>query len=229
MIKSVVSFSLLLVLCCAKRSDQPINFVKETNTITEKQFIDSLHVGSPGKFMLRVSQVRDGEVFVNIELLEKSQKGWLSIQHLQVRKDGVSSLNFRSEDFNEDGYLDFLFQSSIAARGGNEPQALFVYQPRSKTFLRIQNSEDYPNLLLNHDLHCLESWALYAGSTTTFLRISYDSLIPFASVTLLHENLEILEANATGHLELTYSRHAPEVDVYTRFKNYRPLVIRDDN
>lgn len=70
----------------------------------------------------------------------------------------------------------------MAARGGNIVQTLILYSNENQSLSWIKNSEDFPNLMYNEKLNCIDAVILTGGQTTYFLKIENDSLKEFASV-----------------------------------------------
>lgn len=111
--------------------------------------------------------------------------------------------------------------SATAARGANEVRKLFIYNNDADKLFEIVNAENYPNLLYNKELNCIDAFMVYGGSSTVFLRISGNSLKEFARVEA-SEGLTITEYDKYGKENILYKDTTTKA-VYTRYKSYKPL------
>jgi hypothetical protein len=161
----------------------------------EERIVDSLSLGKTGQFKITIRQTRKNlnEVFVEFELFENRSDKWVKKQNYKAQKDGITPLDLKFSDFNGDHFNDMTFKSGIAARGANELRSLFLFNKTKGKLIEIKNSTSYPNLLYNNELNCIDSWAIYGGSSTYFLRIENDSLKAFAEVQLFDDTLKVKE------------------------------------
>ena len=197
---------------------------KEKLIIVEEEFIDSLNIGSKGKFKLDLKKYRGlDSVYVEIKFFEKQRSKWNLKQNLKFGKDGITNCDVEIKDFNNDGFNDMTFQSSAAARGANEIRKLFIFDKLKGELTYIRNSENFPNIRYNKDLNCLDAFRVYGGTQTVFMKISKDTLWEFASVALFDNRITILETDINGK-ETEIRNDKFEKDMYTRYNNYKPLI-----
>ncbi len=157
----------------------------------EDEIVDSTTIAVKGMYKIILKQIRStgGSVVYAFQLFEKRNEAWLHIQEYKNIKDEITRLDPRIEDFNEDGCNDIAITTAYAARGINKIRTLFVFDKNQKQFLRIKNSENYPNLHYNSELHCIDAWLVYGGYSTVFLKLTAaDTLKEFARVDT-HEGL----------------------------------------
>lgn len=242
MTKSIVLLLLFSIVSCSqKNKEQSISLPKkvtakkevikpETKTDTAKAvldetFTDSTQVGIKGKFKLTVNQFRsDDSTYVEIHLFEKRDNKWSIKQKLEYLKDGITNCDAELTDFNNDGFNDLTFQSSVAARGANEIRKLLIFDPSKKEFVLMKNSDHYPNLQYNELLNCVDAWMVYGGSSTVFLKVEKDSLREFAGVSLDNNDREIYIVDKKGKQKTIKKEFVKDLEVYTRYKNYNPLT-----
>ena len=157
-------------------------------------------------------------------LYKKDNSLWVLNDSLKVDGDFINKLNCEISDFNNDNLKDLLFVSGTAARRGNVVQTLVLYS--NEKLKCIKNSENYPNLMYNKNLDCLDSFILTGGNTTCFLKIENDSLKEFARVEQRDRLItsEVLEKNGKWK-ELSKVKDYSE-DM-KRFINYNPLQERE--
>lgn len=219
------SVSLPKKVITKKEIIKPETKIDTTKTILEEAFIDSTQVGTKGKFKLTVNQFRtDDSTYVEINLFEKRNNKWIIQQNLEYLKDGVTNCEPELNDFNNDGFNDLTFKSSVAARGANEIRELLIFNPSKKKFILMKNSDNYPNLQYNELLNCVDAWLVYGGSSTVFLKIEKDSLREFAGVSLDNDNREIYIIDKKGKRKTVKKEIVKDLEVYTRYKNYNPLT-----
>ena len=90
----------------------------------------------------------------------------------------------------------------------------------------MKNSENYPNMLYNKELNCIDAFLVYGGSSTVFLRISGDSLKEFASVEAM-DGLTVKEIDRNGKEKIIFQDTTNKA-AYIRFKTYKPLKEYDE-
>lgn len=189
-------------------------------------FVDSLHIGRPKQNKIELSRYLNEDtsyVVVKFFSWQKDNK-WKLIQTFSFEKTG-NSADPKLSDFNNDGYNDLTYNSLSAARGANDVRKLFVYNKKLNKLVCMRNSEDYPNMLYNKELNCIDAFLVYGGSSTVFLHISGDRLIEFARVDL-SDDLVVYEIDKNGK-EKELKRQPTEWR-YVRFKNYKTLRPYDD-
>jgi hypothetical protein len=240
--KLIFLFLLFSIVSCSQKSKEQTGYFPEkastkkeiirpkattdtTKTVLEETFTDSTQIGTKGKFKLTVSQFRtDDSTYVEIHLFEKQDSKWLIIQKLEYLKDGVTNCEPELKDFNNDGFNDLTFKSSVAARGANEIRKLLIFDPSKKEFILMKNSDHYPNLQYNKLLNCVDAWLVYGGSSTVFLKIEKDSLREFAGVSLDNNEREIYTIDKKGKRKTVKKEFVKDLEVYTRYLNYNPLT-----
>lgn len=135
------------------------------------------------KYRLRIKFGKnDGSV--RFKLFEKTVAGkWQKLQSVKaIRETDIPEID-DSEDLNNDGYRDLKIRWANAGRGSNELQKLFIFDPKQKKLIDIENSQEYPNLHYNETRNCISSYAFYGGNTTYFLNIKENKLEEFGRVT----------------------------------------------
>ena len=131
-------------------------------------------------------------------------------------------MDFIVADYNGDGLGDLSFRCATAARMSNVVRNLFIF---NKGYLdTIKNAADYPNLRYNSRLNCLDSWMVYGGCSTIFLKFNNDSLKEFASVELYDSLLTVREINSSGIETILLKRTILPGEDFTRYVNYNPLT-----
>ena len=142
--------------------------------------------------------------------------------------DGVliEDLNAEIKDYNNDNYNDLIFRSGVAARGGNIVQSLVLYSPERKSLNFIKNSENFPNLLYNEKLDCVDAMILTGGVTTSFLKIENDSLNEFANVDQRDGRISVSIIEENGKWKEIKNIKDKSEDVMKRFINFNPIEER---
>lgn len=210
-----------------KQRPKPEVKPKSIGKVLDETFTDSTKVGIKGKFKLTVEQFKTDQsdsAYVEINLFEKRNNKWIIQQKLEYFKDEINNCDAQLNDFNNDGFNDLTFQSSVAARGANEIRKLLIFNPSKKEFVLMKNSDNYPNLQYNELLNCVDAWLVYGGSSTVFLKIEKDSLREFAGVSLDNDNREIYIIDKKGRRKTVKKEIVKDLEVYTRYKNYNPLT-----
>ncbi len=205
-----------------------------SGVIKEEEFSTN-KIGIKDSFRVTLKQIRcDDSIFVEIRLFRRELKKWKLTQMQTLEKDGVTSLNAKTSDFNNDGFLDLTFQTSTAARGANEVRTLFIFDTINKQLIRIKNSDDYPNLRYNSTLDCIDAFLVYGGTSTVFLKLEKDSLKEFAEVSLFDGRISVSTLNYKGIrkyiiMDKIYKTKTGEMENWARFETYQPLKERKSN
>lgn len=124
-------------------------------------------------------------------------------------------------DYNGDGNMDYSFRSMMTIRGVNDLRSVFVYDSKNKKFIRIKNSEDYPNLIYNSKTKCLDAWAVHGGITQFFLKLEGDSLYPIYSIEVFGERRILYKYEDGSPVEV--KRDSIEETLYPRYDSYKVL------
>ena len=189
----------------------------------EEFFADSLNIGRNkyNKIELSRYQTLDSN-WVIIKFYSKSnEKRWVLTQAFRFERDDIRNCDTKLLDFNNDGLKDMTYISDVAARGANEVRRLFIYDKNKDKLVYMKNSEDYPNMLYNKKLNCIDAFLVYGGCSTVFLKIKGDSLIEFAAVEL-DNDLRVYEIDIKGNRKII--RQKVDTKMYfVRFTNYKPL------
>ena len=189
----------------------------------EEFFADSLNIGRNkyNKIELSRYQTLDSN-WVIIKFYSKSnEKRWVLTQTFRFERDDIRDCDTKLFDFNNDGLKDMTYISDVAARGANEVRRLFIYDKNKDKLVYMKNSEDYPNMLYNKKLNCIDAFLVYGGCSTVFLKIKGDSLIEFAAVEL-DNDLRVYEIDIKGNRKII--RQKVDTKMYfVRFTNYKPL------
>jgi hypothetical protein len=191
-------------------------------------FVDSLNVGRKSLNKIELSKYCLADSCnVVIRFYSKQKDGWKLKNEFRFPKDNVAACDTKLADFNNDGLNDLTYVSDIAARGANEIRRLFIYDKTGDKLIDIKNSDNYPNLLYNKDLHCLDAFLVYGGCSTVFLKLDTDTLRQFASVELFH-GLTISTYDKKGK-ERVVLHDTTNHEQSIRYKNYQPLMEADDH
>ncbi len=195
-----------------------------SNTEILETFVDSLNIGEKGNYKIVLIKHRVYEDnFVIIKFYKKWQNTWNIQNTYSYETNALMEFQPNISDFNNDKFNDITFISGTAARGANEVRRLFIYDDQNQELISIVNSEDYPNMLYNKKLNCIDAFLIHGGSSTIFAKIKGDSLIEFASVHS-DNNRTVYEIDKFGKEKLI--RKDPIIDkknIYTRYCNYKPL------
>lgn len=215
------------VITDSKEVKNPIkpktNEIKENYTETEI-FTDSTKIAEKGKYKIEITQTTiDTSTTVSFKLFLKQNSKWKNIQNYSLRKESDVPLITEIEDFNNDGFNDFTIHYSTAARGANDIRKLFIFSNKEHKFIEIKNSDLYPNLQYNKKLNCIDALSVYAGSSTTFLKLKKDHLIEFARVDIMDGKIEIYLIDKNKETKLRSETYSGSNDEMIRFVNYNPL------
>lgn len=194
----------------------------------EEFYVDSVSIGRKKFNKIELSKYRNADsCWVSIKFYSRSiGKRWTLRQTFGFEKDDIRDCDMKLSDFNNDGCKDMTYISAVAARSANEVRRLFIYDKIKDRLVYMKNSEDYPNMLYNKTLNCIDAFLVYGGSSTVFLRIKGDSLVEFASVEL-DNDLRVYETDKKGVRKLIREDTATKM-YFVRFKNYKPLKPSDN-
>jgi hypothetical protein len=192
-------------------------------------FVDSVNIGQREKNKIEITnyQVNDSNyVVINFYSLFDN-KHWKVKQNFNFGKDGFTGCDPLISDFNNDNFNDFTYVSARAARMSNEVRKLFIYDNPKDELILIKNSEDYPNMLYNKELDCIDAFLIHGGTSTVFLKIFGDSLNEFASI---HNNdfRIIYKTDNVGNSKLIKKKKINSSGVWVRYKNFDPLKAYEE-
>jgi len=214
------------------------SFITNQNLDTAKTaiietFVDSLNIGVKGKCKVELIKHRVyDDIFVIINFYIKRRnttKGpehWMNENTYSYETTAMREFEPVISDFNNDNFNDITFISDIAARGANEVRRLFIYDSQNKNLVSIVNSEDYPNMLYNKTLDCIDAFLVYGGCSTVFLNIEGDSLKKFASVELM-DGLTVTTYDKNGAGKIIKEDKTNKAG-YIRYQNFNPLIEYDN-
>lgn len=196
-------------------------------------FVDSLHIGEKGKCKVELIKFRVyDDIYVIIKFYIKGRntikdpETWMVQNNYCYETTALMGFEANISDFNNDNFNDITFISGTAARGANEVRRLFIYDHQEQELISIVNSQDFPNMLYNKELGCIDAFLVHGGCSTVYLHIEGDSLKEFASVEL-SDGLKVSTYDRNGKEKIikTDKRYRPG---YIRFKNFKPLKEYDD-
>ena len=204
--------------------------VDTSKTEILETFVDSLNIGEKGRCKVELikHKVYDDnfviiKFYTKVRYTTKDPEVWMNANTYCYETNAMMGFEPNISDFNNDNFKDITFISGSAARGANEVRRLCIYDNQNSELISIVNSQDYPNMLYNKELNCIDAFIVTGGTSTHFLRIKKDSLIEFASV---HNdnNRSVYEIDKFGKEKLL--RKDTIIDnenLYVRYKNYKPL------
>lgn len=234
----IAIFIILIFMACINKSkktsitsrNQPEDTIKKVTInkhgidTLEEEFIDSTDIGVKKTYKLELKKFRGYDsIYVNITLFEKRKGKWCKKQELNRPKDGVADCDVKISDFNNDGINDMTFVSAIAARGANEVRSLFIFDKKTGTLIFIKNSENYPNMLYNKKLNCIDALLVSGSFYTAFLRLEKDSLREFIGVDVRGDKLNIITTDKHGQQKDSIIDRKNTFGEFVRFKNFKPL------
>ncbi|MBE8724719.1 XAC2610-related protein [Flavobacterium hungaricum] len=206
-----------------QENKQKITESKEIHSYTET-FADSTKIAFPGKYKIEITQTEvDTLITVYFKLFQKADNKWKLIQNDALRKESEIPLLTEIKDFNNDGLNDFTIHYDAAARGANDIRKLFIFSKKENQFIEIKNSDNYPNLAYNEKLNCIDALSVYAGSTTTFLKLSKNTLTEFARVDIMDGQVESFVIKNNKETKIYSGAYTGSSDEMIRFSNYNPL------
>ncbi len=209
-----------------KSDNTHIDSLKDNTTNTEilETFIDSTNIGEKGKCKIELIKHRVfDDNYVIIKFYRRGHKDWYIQNTYYYETNALMDFDPNIADFNNDRFNDITFISGEAARGSNELRRLLIYDNKKYELISIVNSQDYPNMLYNNELDCIDAFLIYGGCSTVFARIKGDSLIEFASVNNCSERT-IYEIDKFGKEKLlSKDSIINSEDIFLRYKNYKPL------
>jgi len=196
-------------------------------------FVDSLNIGEKGRCKVELIKLRvydDNYVIVKFYIkgryTTKDPETWMVQNNYCYETTALMDFDPNISDFNNDNFNDITFISATAARGANEVRRLFIYDNQKQELISIVNSQDYPNMLYNKELDCIDAFLVYGGCSTVFLNIKGDSLKEFASVELSDGlTVSIYDKNGNEKVILRDKKYEPG---YIRFKSFKPLKEYED-
>jgi len=235
MTKWVFLFALLMASCKSEYHQTAFYKVNATNRQNEADvdqintkaklvevFSDSLQVGRKklNKFELRRYASGDSN-YVFIRFSSKIADKWVVRNEFHFSKDPVADCDPNVSDFNNDGLNDITYVSAVAARGANEVRTLFIYNRKKDNLIYVKNSDQFPNMLYNEELNCIDAFLVSGCNTTVFLKLEADSLRQVASVDQC-DSITVKTYDKRGLEKIILKEETNQGDVM-RYKNYNPL------
>lgn len=201
------------------------------NTEIIETFVDSLNIGEKGKYKIELIKHRvfdDSYVIVKFYTKAFKPNRWYIQNTYLYACNALMGLDPNVSDYNNDNYNDISFISSQTARSANEVRRLFIFDNHKKELISIVNAEDYPNMLYNKELNCIDAFLVYGGSSTVFAKIKNDSLIEFASVHNVDSHRTVYENDKLGRkIRIRKDTIDPD-NVSIRYLNYKPLKVNNN-
>ncbi len=202
----------------------------KSNTEILETFIDSVNIGEKGKCKVELIKRRvNDDNFVTIKFYIKGKytikdpKVWMITNTYCYETSSLMGFEPNILDFNNDNFNDITFISGSAARGANEIRRLFIYDNKNQDLISILNSQDFPNMLYNKELNCIDAFIVTGGTSTHFARINKDSLIEFASI-YNDNNRTVYETDKYGRKKILFkNKNIDTKNINVRYKNYKPL------
>jgi hypothetical protein len=235
--KYIYILTIIFFISCSSKQNkngnnytrQAIDNSKTVDTTIQKTeiietFIDSTNIGVKGESKIEIIKHRVfDDIYVIVKFFRKSRNQWFTQNTYLYESTDLISLDPNISDFNNDKLNDITFISSRAARMANEVRRLFIYDENERELVSIINSQDYPNMLYNKELNCIDAFLVYGGSSTVFARIKKDSLVEFASVNN-SDCRTVYEKDKNGkEILLQKDTIIDGEGVYMRYENYKPL------
>ncbi len=199
--------------------------IQPDSLILRDSFVDSTSIGNKGKNKLEATifQTTD-RIFIQISFYTFTNKNWKIKNRFEFEKDGISGIDPKISDFNTDSYSDFHYKAMVGGRGSNDIRRLFIYDHIGDSLIYMKNSIDYPNIVYNEKLDCIDAWMFHGCSSQAFLRIENDSLIDFAWIRLNGTGISISEVDKNGKEKEILSDTINQYGCFTRFISYKPLI-----
>jgi hypothetical protein len=248
----ILLFLTILVSCNSKHEAE--NAISKTDTskittnetiLSEQQnadtskteiidtFVDSLNIGEKGKCKVELIKHRVyDDIYVIVKFYIKGRntikdpETWMVQNNFAYETTALMGFEANISDFNNDGSNDLTFISGTAARGANEVRRLFIFDQQKQDLISMVNSQDYPNMLYNKELNCIDAFLVYGGCSTVFLSIEGDSLKEFASVEL-NDGLTVSTYDKSGKEKIIMTDKTNKAG-YVRYKNFKPLKVYDN-
>lgn len=229
--KLIYIITIFFIISCNKKSEnkkfiENKNEKKITTIDTLEFFSDSINFGKKRDNKIEVYKIGTEEnTIAKVYLFEKTKKKWQLIDSLSLEATRINDLNTQIIDYNNDDFKDIIFTTGMAGRGGNNIQSLILFSAKKKSLNWIKNSENFPNLMYNESINCVDACVLTGGQTTYFLKIENDLLKEFAKVDQRDGRIisEILDKNGKWK-EIQNIKDNPEG--FDRFINYNPIEKR---
>jgi hypothetical protein len=190
-------------------------------------FADSIEVGRKGFDKVEIAwySTAAGDYAIT-RFYAKRQNSWILRNEFKLHEDQYLNPLPEVSDLNGDGFNDVTYDSFRAANGANEVRTLFIYDSKNDSLVYIKNSENYPNMQYNKELHCIDAFLVSGCAATVFLKLEKDSLREFASVERC-DSLIVSTCDRKGREKVILAKKADRDD-FTRYKNYRPLRAYDE-
>lgn len=207
---------------------QPVSTSKTNTPDTDiiETFTDSLNLGDKGKCKVELIKHRVyDDSFIIVKFYVRDQGRWCIKNIYAYETNAMMGFTPVISDYNNDNFNDITFISGNAARGANEVRRLFIYNDQKQELISIVNSQDYPNMLYNNELQCIDAFLVYGGCSTVFLHIKGDSLKEFASVELM-DGLTVTTYDNNGKAKIIRHDKSYE-ETFTRYKNFNTLQEND--
>ncbi|UEG51619.1 hypothetical protein LLH06_11625 [Mucilaginibacter daejeonensis] len=194
-----------------------------------ERFADSLHIGRKGKAKVEINKYRLADsTYVTVKFFIRKGSAWSLRNDLSYPCDAPGGLETQLSDFNNDRLNDLTFVSAASAKGANEVRRLFIYNDKRQQLIPIINSQDYPNMLYNKQLNCIDAYLVYGGSSTVFARLQGNRLSTFARVDNMDNYSKVYVISPSGRERLIRKDKLNDPDdANIRYVNYKPLQANE--
>lgn len=212
----VDSMSNSIVESKTSESNENINEIIESVT-------DDSKIGEPRKNKIELLLFGDSNNnIIELKFYSLNLKKWELKQTMRL-DSGSLRLDPKFIDFNNDGYKDVTFVSALAGRGANELRTLLIYDKKADQLIYIKNSQEYPNLLYNKTLNCIDAQRFYGGTTVTeFLKLEGDMLKKFAYIETFGIERKVYLVDKNGKEKILRTDKVSEDSLFERYKTFNP-------
>jgi hypothetical protein len=199
---------------------------KQSEIIDTSEFMsDSIHFGKQNETKIELCRINYSDSsIVKLKSFYRENNKWKYCGQISIQTTAFKGMFPLIKDFNNDGFNDLLITTGTSARGANEIQSLFLFEPKTKSLIHFRNSEEFPNLDYNKELKCLNAWIFTGGLTTVFLRIKTDSLIEFADIDQRDGRIVVTIINKNGVRKEIKNIPDKGFSDFAKFKNFNPLI-----
>ena len=187
-------------------------------------FSDSKTVIKANQYKIEITQNnKSKKPIVYFNLYRKSSNKWLKIQSGNFMKELNNLYVTTDEDVNNDGYNDVKISFAQAARGANEIEKLFIFNPKLQKLIEIVNSQEYPNLHYNSKRNCINSYMFSGSNTTLFFNLRNNKLENFARVEFYNDSVYSYKIRNNQEILLKKKAYQSS-DAATFFSDFDPIT-----
>lgn len=216
--------------CSAQQPDNDKSTMDQQKVDTVAIFVDSTNIAIPNmnKVIAVTATIDDSISKTLISFFAKENNAWrLQYSFNDDHWHPSDILITGVEDYNNDGYKDFIYSKGTGARGGNSIQNLFIYDKKDNSLTYVLNSNDYPNLHYNKETNSINAYILTGGNETLFMRLSDNKLVPFASIDQYGKMITVTEYDNQGRSKVIFSDSSGKYEEFADFINFKPLRAKE--